>query len=93
MEKFIIYFVQIMFGFSVFLNALLFVPQAINILKSKSANNLSLLTFLGFNFIQLFTILHGYLTKDYTLMIGFALSFITCGFVTVLILRYRKNYV
>lgn len=93
MEKIIFEIIQIMFGISVFLNALLFVPQGINLFKSKNSNNLSLLTFLGFNFIQLFTILHGYITKDYTLMLGFALSFVTCGFVTILILYYRKKYV
>ncbi len=93
MDTYLIYFIQIMFGFSVFLNALLFIPQGVRLLKTKSANNISLMTFLGFNFIQFFTILHGYLTRDYTLMVGFILSFISCGFVTILILRFRKNYV
>lgn len=83
------------FGFSISLvvNAFLFIPQVISILKSQSAKGVSLLTFAGFNVIQLFTILHGLYIHDYLLVGGFLLSFITCGAVTLLVfyMRYIKK--
>jgi MtN3 and saliva related transmembrane protein len=83
--------VEIIFSLSLLLNALLFIPQALRIFKVKSASGLSLLTFAGFNFIQLATVCHAYLTKDWILFFGYLLSLITCGIVTFLIVRYRSN--
>jgi MtN3 and saliva related transmembrane protein len=83
-------FIEIMFGLGLFFNALVFIPQAIALFKQKSAKEVSLLTFLGFNIMQVFTILHGYLVKDYVLMWGFILSFVTCGAVTCLIFLYKR---
>ncbi|MDR1926439.1 MAG: hypothetical protein LBQ13_01985, partial [Endomicrobium sp.] len=71
------------------INALLFIPQAINIYKTKSAKGLSLTTFAGFNIMQIFTILHAYLRNDYVLMFGMGLSFIFCGITTLFIIKYR----
>jgi MtN3 and saliva related transmembrane protein len=82
--------VNFMFGCSLFFNALVFIPQAIKIFKAKSSGELSFCTFFGFNIMQLLTVWHGYLEQDYTLMIGFLLSFITCGMVTILIIFYSK---
>ncbi|WP_028389321.1 PQ-loop domain-containing transporter [Legionella fairfieldensis] len=81
------------FGFSISLlvNALLFLPQIKALLKNKSAEGVSLITFAGFNVIQLFTLLHGLLIGDYLLVAGYLLSLLTCGAVTVLIVYYRKN--
>ena len=86
------YFVEIMFGLSMFVNAMLFVPQAIRLFNTKNVRGLSLITFAGFNVIQFFTILHGYLNKDYILMWGFILSFILCAIVTIMIIFYRFFY-
>jgi hypothetical protein len=47
--------------------------------------------FLGFNMIQFATALHGYMIKDHILMWGYALSFLTCVCVVILIISYRKN--
>lgn len=79
------------FGFSLSLlvNAILFIPQARAIYKTKCAKNLSLFTFLGFNIIQLFTMLHGIAMRDYTLAAGYFLSILTCGCVSLLIIRYK----
>jgi MtN3 and saliva related transmembrane protein len=82
-------FVDLIFSLGLFFNAALFVPQAITLLRRKNSGGLSLLTFAGFNVMQFFTALHGYLVKDYLLMTGFLLSFVTCGIVTLLILLYR----
>ena len=81
----------IQFGFSISLlvNAALFLPQIFTIIKNKSAKGVSLITFLGFNLIQLFTLLHGLLTKDYILAAGYLLSIITCGTVSFLVIYYN----
>lgn len=81
----------IQFGFSISLlmNATLFIPQILTIIKNKSAKGVSLITFLGFNLIQLFTMFHGLLTKDYLLAGGYLLSILTCGTVSALIIYYN----
>ena len=70
-------------------NALLFIPQIISLVRHQSAESVSLLTFAGFNVIQFFTICHGIVVKDYLLVAGFVLSFITCGIVTLLIIYFK----
>ena len=83
--------IESIFGAGLFINAALFVPQAMKLFRQKDSRELSLTTFLGFNVIQLFTALHGILFKDYLLTAGSILSFFTCGTVTILISYYRKN--
>ena len=79
------------FGFSISLliNAILFIPQARIIIKTKNVQDVSLITFVGFNIIQLFTLFHGVLTHDYILVFGYLLSIITCGTVSALIIYYK----
>lgn len=72
-----------------FVNAMLFLPQAIKIYKTKNVQGLSWITFFGFNLIQIFTILHACIHSDYALMFGFMLSFVTCGIVAFLIFFYK----
>ncbi|MDR1982857.1 MAG: hypothetical protein LBQ08_03620 [Holosporaceae bacterium] len=83
-------FTEIVFGISMFFNAALFIPQAIKIYRTKTTKGLSPATFIGFNIIQIFTILHGYIHQDYLLMFGFILSLVSCGIVTFLIFLYRE---
>ncbi len=83
--------IEIIFSLGLFFNAALFVPQAIKLWKTKKAEGLSLTTFAGFNVIQLFIILHAYILHDALLMFGYTLSLITCGFVTVFIIKYRDK--
>jgi len=82
--------IEIFFSLGLFINAALFIPQVIRLLRTKNSQGLSLITFAGFNLIQLFTFLHGYLHRDYLLAAGNLLSLISCGCVTFLILFYRK---
>jgi MtN3 and saliva related transmembrane protein len=91
MEEYVKYFIDLIFGFAMFLNAVLFIPQFIKLYKTKDSSSLSLITFAGFNFIQIATVLHGYLYKDYILMYGYILTLFIAGNVTLLILLYRKN--
>lgn len=83
------YIVQYGFSISLLINAALFIPQIITLIKKKSAVGVSLITFAGFNVIQLFTMLHGLLEKDYLLAGGYLLSIITCGWVSCLIVYYK----
>lgn len=77
------------FSLSLLANALLFIPQIMAIIQKKSAEGLSLITFLGFNVIQLFTLFHGLIIQDYLLALGVFLSILTCGAVTLLIIYYN----
>ena len=83
------YIVEFGFSISLLVNAILFIPQARIIYRTKSVKDVSLVTFVGFNVIQLFTLLHGILTHDYILVFGYFLSIVTCGTVSVLIIYYR----
>ncbi len=87
----LINFVNVIFSLCLFFNAILFIPQALRIMREKNAKGVSLFTFIGFNIIQIFTILHGYFAKDYILVIGYMLGFVTCGMVTYLALKYRNT--
>jgi uncharacterized protein with PQ loop repeat len=83
--------IEITFGFALFMNAILFVPQALKILRGKSAVGVSLLTFLGFLLIQFVIVLHGIIHQDYPLIIGYLLSMVSCGVVVTLILFYKSQ--
>lgn len=85
------YVIETLFSAGLFVNAVLFMPQAIRLFRTKNSHGFSLITFAGFNAIQFFTVLHAYLHKDYILMIGNILSFLTCGVVAVMIVWYRSN--
>ncbi len=85
------YFIEYGFSISLLVNAALFIPQILALIKSRSAKGVSLLTFAGFNAIQIFTMLHGLIIKDYLLAIGYLLSILSCGMVTVLVIYYRYN--
>lgn len=82
--------IALLFGLGLFINALLFIPQIIRLYKSKNSTGVSLITFGGFTFLQLLAIFHGYFQNDYTLMIGYLFSVLTCGTVFILILFYRN---
>lgn len=83
--------VQFIFSIALFINAFLFLPQSLHIIKKKTAQGVSLLTFLGFLLINIAVVLHGLIIHDYLLVIGYLLSVITCGSVVILVLIYGKN--
>ena len=84
-------FVNLIFSCSLLLNALLFIPQAIKVLKEKESKNLSLITYIGFLGIQFMTVLHGILINDWLLVGGYIFSMITCGTVILLAIIYRNK--
>ncbi|HXW85715.1 MAG TPA: PQ-loop domain-containing transporter [Candidatus Bathyarchaeia archaeon] len=59
------------FSLGLFINGSLFVPQAIKIIKLKSAKDLSLTTFIGFLATQLAAILYGFIHWDLILLYGY----------------------
>lgn len=84
-------FIEFVFSAALLINALLFIPQIISIVRQKSAKGVSLLTFLGFLLIQLAIVLHGVIERDYLLVSGYLFSMLTCGSVVALILFYRTK--
>lgn len=83
--------VALVFGFGMLINASLFVPQAWQLWRTKSAQGVSLLTFAGFNTLQLVGAVHGYFQRDYALMTGMLASLATCGSVTLLATYYSRD--
>jgi MtN3 and saliva related transmembrane protein len=83
--------VTFFFGLGFVFNASLFIPQALRIIKNKSAKDVALITFLGFNFIQLNGILYGYYQNDQILLYGNLISFLSCATVTLLAILYRNQ--
>lgn len=83
--------IEFVFSMALFLNAILFIPQAVRIFKEKTAAGISFITFLGFLVIQFSIILHAIIVRDSLLLFGYFFSFLTCGVVVFLILFYRKH--
>lgn len=83
--------VAFIFGLGMMLNAALFVPQAVHLWRTRTAEGVSLLSFAGFNSLQAIGALHGYFEHDYALMIGMLASLMTCGSVTILAVRYGRT--
>lgn len=81
--------VAALFGFGLFCNALLFVPQAVAVWRKRTDEGVSLLTFGGFSVLQMVGIAHGLLQHDMALTIGMIASLVSCGTVTVLTVVFR----
>jgi two-component system, OmpR family, aerobic respiration control sensor histidine kinase ArcB len=84
--------IEFIFASALFINASLFVPQAIKIFKEKNSIGISLITFLGFLIIQFVIVLHGIFNHDLLLTFGYLLSMITCSAVVILALIYKKQH-
>ncbi|MDO8621809.1 MAG: PQ-loop domain-containing transporter [bacterium] len=82
--------VSVLVAIAGFANALLFVPQAWRIWRGKSADGVSLTTFGGFLLFQATFFIHGFLHQDWALASGMGASFLTCGAVVALAVRYRR---
>lgn len=89
MEQLFVKFVEIAFGLSLFVNPLLFLPQARVLYQKKDSSEISLFTFVSFVIMQALAVLHGLVVKDYLLMFGFLLSLIACATVASLAVYYR----
>ena len=81
--------VAVIFGLGLFGNAALFVPQALALWRKKTDEGISLVTFAGFNILQVVAIVHGVYQNDLALILGMIASLITCSAVTTLTIFYR----
>jgi|SRR6185437_3307751 len=81
--------INIIFALALFANGLLFIPQILRLYKNKHAGEISLITFAGFNILNLFAVLHGMVVNDKILIIGYGLSVITNTIVTIMIIKYK----
>ena len=83
--------IEAIFGAALFINALLFIPQIIKIIREKSSQGVSLITFVGFLLIQLSAVLYGLVKQDMVLVLGYLISIVTCGTVVILALIYKPR--
>jgi len=90
MSQWIVNSMEFLFAASLFVNALLFVPQAWRIFRKKESKDVSLITFGGFWISQLLMVSHAIIKHDWILLSGFALALITCGAVIIVTIRYRS---
>ncbi|OGT43780.1 MAG: hypothetical protein A3F13_08370 [Gammaproteobacteria bacterium RIFCSPHIGHO2_12_FULL_40_19] len=81
--------INTLFGIGLFVNGLLFLPQAFRLVDQGDSKDISLITFIGFCITQFLAVVYGYLHHDYILMIGYIFALTTCGIVTVLAIFYR----
>ncbi len=83
--------INLVFSIALFINALLFIPQALKIVKEKTSKAISLPMFSGFLLIQLSAVLYGIIHKDKVIAIGYLLSMLTCGAVVCLTLYFKPK--
>jgi len=82
--------IDFIFGAALFINALLFIPQAVKIVKTQSARGVSLFTFVGFLLLQVAAVLYGWVHGDYLLASGYLLSIVGCG-INILLIGYYQG--
>ncbi|MCW5590299.1 MAG: hypothetical protein KIT27_11640 [Legionellales bacterium] len=83
--------IDILFGLGLFINALLFVPQLLRIVRVKSGHDISLLTFAGFFILNLISSIYGYYHSDWIMVIGYAVSALMCVLIVLATLIYRRG--
>jgi len=83
--------VAVIFGLGLLCNALLFVPQVLAVWRKKSDEGISLITFGGFNVLQIIGVIHGIYQQDLAIILGMLASLLTSGSVTFLTLLYRTR--
>jgi uncharacterized protein with PQ loop repeat len=79
------------FGIGLVINSLLYVPQILRLFKEKRSNELSYVMFLGFLCLTLSQVMYGFFMQDWIMAFGNMFTFLTCGAVVCLIIKYRKN--
>ena len=82
--------VDLIFDLGLVINAVIYFPQIIKIIRTKEARDLSLMTFIGIALLQLSFALHGYFHQDRELTIGMLAAFLVSCWLVFLMIRYRK---
>ena len=83
------YFIHIAYGAVFLWTVFAAFPQITTLLRLKDSSELSLITFLGFNFIQIVTVFHAYFYREWLLLAGVSLFLIVYAFISFLIAYYR----
>lgn len=83
--------IEFFFSVSLFINAVLYIPQIVRLYKEKHSREFSLFTFAGFCLINFFMMLHGVINKDLLLAIGSSFTLTTNLILTILIVVYRNK--
>jgi uncharacterized protein with PQ loop repeat len=65
--------------------------QILTLLRIKDSNQLSIATFLGFNFIQTVTLVHAYFYQEWLLFAGICLLLLVYAWLSYLVIYYRLN--
>lgn len=86
---FISYLIHIVYGAAFCWTVLAAIPQITVLLRLKDSSELSLITFLGFNFIQIVTIFHAYFYQEWLLLVGVSLFLVVYAYISCLIIYYR----
>lgn len=81
--------IGLVFNVALFINALLFIPQSIRILKEKTVKGLSFITFFGLLLIHILILFKGLISEDILLISGAISGILTIGCVLMLIMVYR----
>jgi MtN3 and saliva related transmembrane protein len=79
------------YGIGLLVNAMLYVPQILRLVKERASNELSYVMFCGFLCLTLSQVLYGFFRHDWIMAWGNMSTFITCGTVVCLIFIYRKK--
>ena len=77
------------FALGLFVNAVLFLPQIIRLIKNKNSEELSTVMFVGFAIIQMLAILNALIHNDPALLYGSIISCIACSTTAFLVIYYR----
>ena len=91
MHTWLINTAEFMFTSGLIVNAILFIPQAWRIYRTKRSKEVSLITFGGFWLIQLSIVIHALIKQDWLLFAGYILALISCGSVISLALMYKNK--
>lgn len=78
------------FGLGSFLNVLFMLAQLFRLLKTKSAKGVSLITYVGFAYINFSAALYGWQLHSYLMTTAFTLSFFVTVLIVVCIKRFRR---
>jgi uncharacterized protein with PQ loop repeat len=89
----ITYLIRIVYGAAFLWTVLAAFPQISTLRRLKDSRELSLITFLGLNFIQAVTIFHAYFHREWLLLIGMLLFLAVYGYISFLIVYYRIRQV
>lgn len=88
-QFFITYVINIIYAAAFLWTAVSAIPQIMTLLRLKDSSELSVITFLGFNFIQVVTIIHACFYQEWLLLAGVSLFLIIYAYLSSLVIYYR----